>query len=233
MNQEFQQNNDRCKCQKCLKRTSCKNNRHVDLCDCEDFHRINVAGLRNKLNRKLKRCQNCEFDMRTVAGSKKRGKTHHLGIDFIDLKERNGNIVTVLRDKIDNINWLCRKCECDEWRARHCDCHKHHDCDCHKHREDDCRKYDDCDCRKHHDDDCQKHNDCDCHKHHDDDCRKHNDCDCRKHHDDDCQKHNDCDCRKHRDDDCRKHDDCDCHKHHGDDCRKHDDCDCRKHRHAD
>ena len=167
MDQDFQQNKDRCKCRGRLKKKRCKNNHHVDLCDCKDFHRINVAGLRNDLNRKLERSRNCEFDMRTVAGSKKRGKTHQLGIDFVDLKERNGRIVTVLRDKIDHINWLDRKCKCDKWRDRHCDCDQHRDNDCHKHH--------DCDCDKHRDDDWRKHNNCDCHKHHDDDCRKRHD----------------------------------------------------------
>ena len=210
MNQDFHKNMDRGQCRDCLKKKRCKKNRHVDLCDCKDFHRINFAGLRNDFNQKLRKCKNCEFDMRTVAGSRKRGKTHQLGIDFVDLKERNGRIVTVLRDKIDHINWLDKNCKCDKCLDRHCDCHKHHDCDCNKNR-----NYDWC---KHCDDDWRRHHDCDCHKHHDDDWRKHDDCDCHKHHD-----HNWC---KHHDDDWRKHHDCDCHKHHNDDWHKQ--CHCKR-----
>ena len=185
-----QQNSDSCKCKKCLERTCYKNNGHVDLCDCEDYHRINTAGMKNNVNRKLNRCRNCEFDVTTVGCSKKRGKVNQLGIDYVDIKERKGDIVTVLRDKVHYFNWSDKACKCNQWRDRHCDCHKHrddnwckhHNRDCHKHRDNDCRKHHDCDCHKHRDNDWCKRHDCECRKHHDNDCRKHHDCECRKHH---------------------------------------------------
>ena len=184
------QNSNSCKCKKCLERTCCKNNGHVDLCDCEDVHRINFAGLKNHVNRKLNQCKHCEFEITTTGCSKKRGKTKQLGIDFVDMKEKNGKVVTVLRDKVQYFNWSDKSCKCNRCRDRHCDCHKHRNCDCHKYDNDDWCKHRDCDCHKHDNDDWCKHRDCDCHKHDNDDwCKHHYDCDGHKHHKKNRRKH--------------------------------------------
>ncbi len=213
--------------------------------NCKDSISINTAGVNNELNLKLLEFKECPLEIVTDLGWRKRGKTHDIGIDYVDLLATNGLVYTVMKDKIDHISWLKTDC-----KPHHHDCRNHHGCGkecCRKHC--DCKKHEDwenhCGCKKH--EDWEKH--CDCKKHEDWEnhcgCKKHEDwekhCDCKKH--EDWEKH--CDCKKHEDwenhCDCRKHEDwenhCDCKKHEDwekhCDCKKHEDwenhCDCKKH----
>ncbi|WP_169716172.1 hypothetical protein [Ureibacillus manganicus] len=43
--------------------------------------------------------------MVTTGGSRIPGKTHQIGIDYVDVKSSKDTIVTVLRDKIDHVRW--------------------------------------------------------------------------------------------------------------------------------
>ena len=169
MNVRSSQQKNNCRCKRYFR----ENKKRVrfancDCKDCKDFFRINPAGLNNHLNHKLLKFEDCPLEIVTDLGWRKRGKTHDIGIDFVDILSKNGLVFTVLKDKIDHICWASKDC-----KPHHHKCRKH----------DDCKK--DCDCRKH--DDWDK----DCH------CRKHDnwdkDCNCRKH--DNCKK--DCDCKDH------------------------------------
>jgi hypothetical protein len=42
--------------------------------------------------------------MFTIGGYEIRGKTHDIGVDYVDVKSKD-TIITVLKDKIDHIEW--------------------------------------------------------------------------------------------------------------------------------
>ena len=79
-------------------------NCHKEKFDCHDLLQVNFNGLRNDLNAKLLKNQDRPFEMVTAGGYRIRGKTHHIGIDYVDI-ERQDTIVTILKDKIDHILW--------------------------------------------------------------------------------------------------------------------------------
>lgn len=43
--------------------------------------------------------------MVTVGNRRFRGKTKHVGIDYVDIKDNNGKMLTILKDKIEYIDW--------------------------------------------------------------------------------------------------------------------------------
>ena len=210
-------NNCRCK------RRNRENRRTVRMANsnCQDSISINTAGVNNELNLKLLEFKECPLEIVTDSGWRKQGKTHDIGIDYVDILATNGLVYTVLKDKIDHICWLKEDC-----KPHHHNCRNHHDCEkgC-------CRK--DCRCKKH----GEWEKDCHGKNHHDRD----KECHCKNYihwdHDYDNQKQEDrenhCSCNKH--DEWDKH--CHCKKHHeGDkdcdnkghnDCKK--ECDGKKH----
>ncbi|MGM9948712.1 MAG: hypothetical protein ACI33P_01235, partial [Lysinibacillus sp.] len=82
-------------------------------CDCRDFFDVDLSGLTDNLNFKLLTCKDCKLEMKTMDGCKKKGKTDHVGIDFVDIKDANDHIVTFLKDKIVSIDWLSKACKPD------------------------------------------------------------------------------------------------------------------------
>ncbi|MFY3790856.1 hypothetical protein ACOQFO_03965 [Ureibacillus sp. MALMAid1270] len=56
------------------------------------------------MNFKFLNSRNNPFEMVTEGGFRIIGKTHQLGIDYVDI-ECNGKVITVLKDKIDHIVW--------------------------------------------------------------------------------------------------------------------------------
>lgn len=73
---------------------------------CEDNFRVNLAGLTRNLNFNLLNSKGCKVEIETTSGLQERGKIFDVGIDFIELKKENGDIVTILKDNIDEIQWL-------------------------------------------------------------------------------------------------------------------------------
>ncbi|MDN4492801.1 hypothetical protein [Ureibacillus aquaedulcis] len=57
------------------------------------------------MNFKLLRNQRRPLEMVTVGNRRLRGKTKHVGIDYVDIKGNNGKMVTVLKDKIEFVDW--------------------------------------------------------------------------------------------------------------------------------
>ncbi len=91
----------------CFKRHhNCGCHCHIctDRCDCDKLFRINLAGLRGNLNYKLLENRNRIVEIITTGRFKLRGKTHRIGIDFVEL-ECSDKIITILKDKIDHIRW--------------------------------------------------------------------------------------------------------------------------------
>ena len=73
---------------------------------CEDQFHINLAGLTDNLNFQLLKMEGCELEIDTTVGTHtrtERGKIHNVGIDFIEIQNDNGQIVTLLKDKINHI----------------------------------------------------------------------------------------------------------------------------------
>lgn len=221
-NRHSHKNKRNCHCQGRFQK---KSSRKIKCChhyDCRDFFQVNFSGLTNNLNYKLLKHKGCELEMNTIDGRRKKRKTDHIGIDFVDIKNENGHIVTVLKDKIVSIDWLSRDCSPDHDMKKRCDRkqnkkrHDHDDC-CRKHDEKDCHDefewwehdkkecHDDCHCRKHHKKDC--HDEFEWWKHDKKEC--HESCRCRKHHKKGCHdefewwKHHkrDCHCGMHGKDD--------------------------------
>ena len=222
-NGHFSMNKRSCSCQDRFQKKSRRKNKCSNHCDCRDFFQVDFSGLTDNLNFKLLKGKDCKLEMNTIDGRRRKGKTDHVGIDFVDIKNDHDDIVTVLKDKIVWIDWLSQDCRSDydmkKRRDRKHDNKKHHDhedCHCRKHDMKDC--HDDCRCRRHDEKDC--HDDFEWWKHHKKD--HHEDCHCRKHDMKDC--HDDCRCRRHDEKDC--HDDFEWWKHHKKD--RHEDCRCRK-----
>ena len=77
--------------------------------DCGDFFEINLAGLTDNLNFELVKCKGQEVEIETTFCSEENkisGKIYNVGIDFIELLNDHGRIVTILKDKISHIHWL-------------------------------------------------------------------------------------------------------------------------------
>ncbi|MCM3387117.1 hypothetical protein M3649_03095 [Ureibacillus chungkukjangi] len=51
------------------------------------------------------RNKNRPLEMVTVGNRRFRGKTKHVGIDYVDIKDNNGKMLTILKDKIEYIDW--------------------------------------------------------------------------------------------------------------------------------
>ena len=112
----------------CCKRHSKQNGTRVrfsscDCIDCKYFFQINLAGLNNHLNQKLFKLEDYPLTVVTDLGCSVRGKTHDIGIDFVDVLTKNGLVLTVLKDKIDHIRWSLKDCN-----PHHHKCRNHHDC---------------------------------------------------------------------------------------------------------
>ncbi|MFC7685003.1 hypothetical protein [Ureibacillus sp. GCM10028918] len=45
------------------------------------------------------------LEMVTVGNRRFIGKTKHVGIDYVDIKGNNGKLTTILKDKIEYIDW--------------------------------------------------------------------------------------------------------------------------------
>lgn len=94
-----------CYCDRHLKNDFPKSVEDVT-CDCHKYFDINLAGLKDNLNYKLLINRHCYLEITTFGHYKIKGKTHHIGIDFVDINVDDDQIVTVLKDKIDYIHWF-------------------------------------------------------------------------------------------------------------------------------
>lgn len=81
--------------------------------DCNKLLQISLAGKSDTFGFTLIRMIGCRLkvDME-CAGKTSRivGVLCNTGTDFIDIRKANGRVVTVLRDKIDKIEWLDKNC---------------------------------------------------------------------------------------------------------------------------
>ncbi|WP_460010637.1 hypothetical protein [Lysinibacillus sp. CTST325] len=59
--------------------------------------------MKDNLNYELLRYKGQKAEIETVFGTMERGVLCNFGIDFIDIKEQDGAIVTILKDKISKI----------------------------------------------------------------------------------------------------------------------------------
>ncbi|KGR74241.1 hypothetical protein CD33_19870 [Ureibacillus sinduriensis BLB-1 = JCM 15800] len=64
-----------------------------------------MARLNDNLNFKLMKNQHRPLEMVTDGNRRFRGRTKHVGIDYVDLKGNNGRVTTILKDKIEYIDW--------------------------------------------------------------------------------------------------------------------------------
>ena len=86
---------------------------HLPCCHGNDDFRLNLAGLTGNVNFKLSSFVGCDVEINTTFGTtkmKERGKICGVGIDFIDLKNENGMVVTILKDRVSQIRWLDDDC---------------------------------------------------------------------------------------------------------------------------
>lgn len=84
--------------------------KHHGCSHCQHHHcschlHLNLSGLKDNLNYKLLRNHQCPIEIGTIGRRKFMGKTKHVGIDFVDI-ERNGQMTTILKDKMEYIKWL-------------------------------------------------------------------------------------------------------------------------------
>ena len=70
---------------------------------CGDHFRINLAGLTDNLNFQLLKMDKCELEIVTTDGTES-GKTYNAGIDFIEIRNDEDQIITILKDKINRIS---------------------------------------------------------------------------------------------------------------------------------
>lgn len=186
------------------------------------FSPLDYSGLTDNLNSKLLKHKHCKLEIYTVDGYKIKGKTVHVGKDFVDIKHADGDIVTVMKDKIVWIDWLSHNCKF------YCEKKK-----CHIHKYDKKDSTNDCRCRKHHkkgyhdEHDWCKHHKKECHDDHKwwkhDKKDYHDEYDWWKHHEK--YYHDDHKWWKHNKKEC--HDDFEWWKHH--EKHEHDDHDWWKH----
>lgn len=104
---------DRHKCSRCHN-SGCLSSHF----DCRDYlFEITLAGLMDNLNFKLLKNRNCPLKVATEGGCQFTGKTCNVGIDYIDIKDRHGKVVTILKDKLSHIEWECKKCKPHCWEC--------------------------------------------------------------------------------------------------------------------
>lgn len=107
-----------CHCNNHFCKEECKIQINFSRCRDDNHLCLNVSGLTDNLNFQLLRFKDCEVEIETILGStgnKVRGKVRDVGIDFIEIEEEKGKIVTILKDKVSQIHWIDEKCKscCD------------------------------------------------------------------------------------------------------------------------
>lgn len=70
---------------------------------CDKFFVLNLAGLTDNINYQLLRYKGQKAEIETVFCTKECGVIWNFGIDFIEIKEKDGAFVTILKDKISKI----------------------------------------------------------------------------------------------------------------------------------
>lgn len=104
----------------CAKRRITSKNKHIEDCNCtsfesrkkcvkyplsfcDNFFTINLAGLTENLSFKLSKLKGHTAEIETISGQQEHGVICNFGIDFIEIKKKNGTVVFILRDKISKI----------------------------------------------------------------------------------------------------------------------------------
>jgi len=86
---------------------------------CDDRIRLRLGGLHDTLGFRLMRAHGCDVEIETGDNQKVKGTVCSAGADFVDIRQKNKTIVTLLRHEIKQIHW---KDDC----CRPCDSHSHH-----------------------------------------------------------------------------------------------------------
>ncbi len=67
---------------------------------CNRHFCLNLAGLTDSLNFKLLSKRRRPIEIGTIMGASFHGKSKYVGIDYLDIKENDSTVVTILKDKI-------------------------------------------------------------------------------------------------------------------------------------
>lgn len=89
---------------------------NVHVPDCDDRIQLKLAGLTGNLNFQLFRQTGCRVIVEVECGEKKslvRGTVCNVGTDFLDIRKKDGKVMTILRDRISRMKWLDRDCPSD------------------------------------------------------------------------------------------------------------------------
>lgn len=81
--------------------------------DCNRLLQISLAGISDTFGFILFRMIGCRLKVDVECAGKKNhivGTLCNAGTDFIDIRKANGRVVTILRDRVDKIEWLDKKC---------------------------------------------------------------------------------------------------------------------------
>lgn len=93
--------------------TSCESRKKCikyPLSFCDNFFTINLAGLTENLSFQLLKLKGHTVEIETILGTQEHGVICNFGIDFIEIKKRDGTVVLILRDKINKIYLVSDKC---------------------------------------------------------------------------------------------------------------------------
>lgn len=74
-------------------------------CDCSRYKRLSLAGLTDNINFRLLKNAGREVEIETTFRMEK-GRIYDIGTDYVEIKEENGLIVTMLKENIRHIRWL-------------------------------------------------------------------------------------------------------------------------------
>lgn len=136
-------NKRKCSCKNRVSKktgTKYKSNTHYDK---NEFSPWDFSGFTDNLNSKLLKHKDCKLEVYTIEGCKIKGKIAHVGRDYVDIKSEDGDIVTVMKDKIVWIDWLSHNCRSDCKMKKHREYmhdkkHCHKGCQCWKHSKKSC-----------------------------------------------------------------------------------------------
>lgn len=96
-----------CNCTSCESRKKCVK---YPLSFCDNFFTINLAGLTENLSFRLSNLKGHSVEIETIPGTLEHGVICNFGIDFIEIKKKDGTVVFILRDKISKIYLHVEKC---------------------------------------------------------------------------------------------------------------------------
>ena len=96
-----------CNCTSCDSRRKCVK---YPLSFCDHFFTINIAGLTENLSFQLLKLKGQRVEIEMLSGKHEHGVVCNFGIDFIEIKKKDGTVVLILRDKISKIYIQAENC---------------------------------------------------------------------------------------------------------------------------